>query len=92
MAEQLIQFVSGVQYTGSNGAAILAAIPAQQRADYNISLLSEGGGTLVVGFEDAGPTSTTLQVGDWLVWMYSTPLRFTDEQLNGVYIKRSDLP
>lgn len=92
MVEQLIPYSNGMQYDGSNGAAILAAIPAQQRTDYNIAILSEGGGMLLIGWEDAGPTSTSMQVGDWLVWTYGTPQRLTNEQVVDNYIKRSDLP
>lgn len=92
MAEQLIPYVSGMQYNGSNGGAILAAIPAQQKIDYSITIVAEAGGVVVISYEDAGPSERTLVAGDWLIWTYSTPQKLTDEQLNAAYIKRSDLP
>ncbi len=92
MAEQLISFNSGVQYTGSNGAAILAEMRPQALIDYGIHIVSESGGTLVLGYEDAGPATSTFTAGDWVVWSGGTPGAMTDAQLNAVYIKRSDLP
>lgn len=96
MAEQLISFIKGVQYTGSNGAAILAEVTAelspQSLIDYNIHIVSESGGVLVLGYESAGPATSTAEVGDWVIWATSTPSTMPDALLNTVYIKRSDLP
>lgn len=92
MAEQLIPYKSGVQYDGSNGAAIVAQIPAQQVSDYNVHIISESGGTLVLGYEDAGPNSFTYATGDWVVWDHSFPYSLPDDELSSTYIKRSDLP
>jgi hypothetical protein len=92
MAEQLIPFVNGVQYTGSNGTAILAEIPAQQVSDYNVYIVSESGGTLVLGYEDAGPNFQTAETGDWVTWTRAFPIVYTDASMNSMYVKRSDLP
>jgi len=95
MAEQLIPFVNGIQYTGSNGAAIVAEMPSQLVTDYNIYIISESSGTLLLGFDDAGPNSHSFDTGDWVKWggLGGGPIGwYTDEQMNAVYIKRSDLP
>jgi len=94
MAEQLIQYVSGVRYTGLNGTAILAEIPSQLVTDYNIYIISESSGTLVLGYDDAGPNSHTYETGDWVKWgAGGGPLgQYTDAEVNATFIKRSDLP
>ena len=91
MAEQLMSFVSGVQYTGSNGAALVSEIPAQVRADYSIKLVSEAGGVLTLSYECPGLTTIMAGTGDWVVWFNSPPSVITDTQLNLTYVKRSDL-
>jgi len=91
MAEQLIPYTSGTQYTGSNGAAILAEIPAQQRTDYNIHIVSESGGTLVLSFDDAGPTTCTAATGDWVIWSNGRPQIWPDALVAANFVKRSDL-
>jgi hypothetical protein len=93
MAEQLIPFVNGVQYTGSNGTAILAEIPAQAVSDYGISIASESGGTLVMEYyPDGGLSSLIVETGDWVTWTSAYPGKLTDDQMNAAYVKRSDLP
>lgn len=91
MAEKLIPFESGVQYNGSNGAAILAEIPAQIISDANVYIISEANGVMVLGYDDAGPNSATYQTGDWVTWGYSFPKKATDAYVNSAYVKRSDL-
>jgi hypothetical protein len=91
MAEQLITYISAVKYTGSNGAAVVAEIPAQTVADYSIHLVSDSGGVLVLGYDSAGPTTITAETGDWILWSNSPPWILKDDQLGGTYVKRSDL-
>lgn len=91
MAEQLVTYISGVQYTGSNGAAIVADIPPQVLSDYSIHLVSESAGVLVLGYDSAGPSTITAKIGDWIIWSNSPPSILPDSLLGLMYIKRSDL-
>lgn len=91
MAEQLIAYISGVQYTGSNGAALVAEIPPQVVTDYSIHLVSEAAGVLVLGYESAGLGTITASVGDWVIWSNSPPSILPDALLGLNYVKRSDL-
>ena len=92
MAEQLIPFIKGMPYDGTNSAAILADIPAQDVADYGVTIVSEGDGTVVFGWESAGLQTVSVSTGGWLIWQSGGMSSFTDEERNGAYIRRSDLP
>jgi hypothetical protein len=59
--------VRAVQYTGSNSAEVLdLAELATPVAPWSIQ--SESGGVLVLEFDQDGPDTCTLNVGDWLVF------------------------
>jgi hypothetical protein len=88
MAEQLIPFVNGIQYTGSNGNVIFAALPSSIT---DLSLISESDGILVLGYENGGPNSLTYEIGDWVTWSNSLG-KETEASRIDHYIKRSDLP
>ncbi len=93
MAEQLIRFVRGLQYNGSNGAEVLAQSTAQEIAEYDVHIVSEIGGVLTMGYDDgAGFNSVTYEAGEWVYWPYSWPAKLPEAELIGAYIKRSDLP
>ena len=71
-AARYLPFIDAIQYTGSNGAAVLALIPGWPQDDAGISvilptLVSETGGVATLRLVTPSDTYTVvLHTGDWV--------------------------
>jgi hypothetical protein len=63
---KLVQVVKAVQYTGSNGAEILAAYPQVIVDSMKLAIDSESGGNLAISFDAGGPGVVAFSTGDWV--------------------------
>jgi hypothetical protein len=68
--QPFIQSQQGIRYTGSNSAAVLAALPALPGmggpGPFSPVITSESGGVLIIDYADSpsGPITSTIHVGD----------------------------
>lgn len=71
-ASRFVPFIQAIQYTGSNGAAVLALVPGWPQDDTGTSfimptLVSQAGGVATLGLVTPWESYTlVLHTGDWV--------------------------